>query len=110
MKGGCAAILSACETLADAGKDMPGTLAFVVNEKNRGEWETVPLAKKALPPCDCIIAEPTPSLHPSIGQKGLCRMEIAFSEILCMGRSTLPWAGVPLEAVPFLEWVKTLIP
>ncbi|HEX3001370.1 MAG TPA: LytS/YhcK type 5TM receptor domain-containing protein, partial [Methanoregula sp.] len=34
--------------------------------------------KKALPPCDCIIAEPTPALNPSIGQKGLCRLTISF--------------------------------
>jgi succinyl-diaminopimelate desuccinylase len=110
MKGGCASILSACETLADAGKDLPATLSFVCDEETGGENGTrFLLAKKVLSPCDCIIAEPTPALHPSIGQKGLCRMEIAFSGIPAHG-SLYPAVGrsAIMEAVPFLEWVKTL--
>ncbi len=110
MKGGCAAILSACETLADAGKNVPATLAFVCDEETGGENGTrFLLAKNLLRPCDCIIAEPTPALHPSIGQKGLCRMEIAFSGIPAHG-SLYPAVGrsAIMEAVPFLEWIKTL--
>ncbi|MDD5142490.1 M20/M25/M40 family metallo-hydrolase [Methanoregula sp.] len=110
MKGGCAAILSACETLAEKGGDVPATLTFVCDEETGGENGTrFLLAKKVLSPCDCIIAEPTPALHPSIGQKGLCRMEIAFSGIPAHG-SLYPVVGrsAIMEAVPFLEWVKIL--
>jgi succinyl-diaminopimelate desuccinylase len=110
MKGGCAAILSACEALANTGEDVPVTLAFVCDEETGGENGTqFLLAKKALHPCDCIIAEPTPALHPSIGQKGLSRMEIVFSGIPAHG-SLYPAVGrsAIMEAVPFLAWVRTL--
>lgn len=110
MKGGCAAILSACKTLLDNGEEMPASIAFVCDEEIGGENGTrYLLAKKALPPCDCIIAEPTPALHPSIGQKGLCRLTIGFSGEPAHG-SLYPAVGrsAIMEAAAFLSWVKTL--
>lgn len=110
MKGGCAAILSACKTLIDRGEIMPASLAFVCDEETGGENGIRHLlAKKALPPCDCIIAEPTPYLNPSIGQKGLCRIDIAFQGIPAHG-SLYPAVGrsAIMEATPFLLWIKTL--
>ena len=57
MKGGCASILSACETMADQGQEVPATLAFVCDEETGGESVIrLLLADKAIAPCDCIIA------------------------------------------------------
>jgi succinyl-diaminopimelate desuccinylase len=110
MKGGCAAILSACKTLIDKGEEMPATLAFVCDEETGGEnGIRYLLAKNALPPCDCLIAEPSPALHPSIGQKGLCRMSIAFKGVPAHG-SLYPAVGTSaiMEAMSFLSWMRTL--
>jgi len=110
MKGGCAAILSACKTIIDKGDEMPASLAFVCDEEVGGENGTrYLLAKKALPPCDCIIAEPTPALHPSIGQKGLCRFTITFNGEPAHG-SLYPAVGrsAIMEAMSFLSWMRTL--
>jgi len=110
MKGGCAAVLSACRTLVDRNEEIPASLAFVCDEEIGGENGTrYLLAKKALPPCDCIIAEPTPALHPSIGQKGLCRLTLAFSGEPAHG-SLYPAVGrsAIMEAASFLSWVRTL--
>ena len=80
MKGGCAAILSACDELAEAGEALPATLVFVCDEETGGEYGIrYLLEKNMLSPCDCLIAEPSPALHPCIGQKGLCRLELRFT-------------------------------
>ncbi|MDD1693776.1 MAG: M20/M25/M40 family metallo-hydrolase [Methanoregula sp.] len=110
MKGGCAAILSACRTLADNNEEVPVTLAFVCDEETGGvNGIQYLLSRDALPPCDCIIAEPTPSRHPNIGQKGLCRVSLAFEGVPAHG-SLYPAVGVSaiMEAMSFLTYVKAL--
>jgi succinyl-diaminopimelate desuccinylase len=110
MKGGCAAILSACETYVAGGEEIPATLAFVGDEETGGEMGTRRLlADKAISPCDCIIAEPSPACHPSIGQKGLLRLEMEFTGQPGHG-SLYPAVGVSaiMETMQFLEYVKGL--
>ena len=111
MKGGCAAILSACEMFVNAGTELPATLAFVCDEETGGENGIRRLlADNTLSrPCDCIIAEPTPARHPNIGQKGLCRMDIQFQGTPAHG-SLYPAVGVSaiMEAVALLDYVKAL--
>ena len=80
MKGGCASILAASEALVNRNQDIPATLAFVCDEETGGENGIRRLLSDgALNPCDCVIAEPTPSRHPCIGQKGLCRLDMIFN-------------------------------
>jgi succinyl-diaminopimelate desuccinylase len=110
MKGGCAAILAACKHLADGGEEVPATLAFVCDEETGGEnGARYLLAHDAIPPCDCIIAEPTPARHPTIGQKGLCRLHITFDGVPAHG-SLYPAVGTSaiMEAMTFLAYVRTL--
>jgi succinyl-diaminopimelate desuccinylase len=110
MKGGCAAILSACQILADAGKDLPVNLAFVCDEETGGEnGIRYLLAHHRITPGDCIIAEPTPALHPNIGQKGLLRLGLHFSGQPAHG-SLYPVVGISaiMEAMQLLSYVKTL--
>ncbi|MDP3563311.1 MAG: M20/M25/M40 family metallo-hydrolase [Methanoregula sp.] len=110
MKGGCASILSACEMLADQDLGIPATLAFVCDEETGGENGIRRLlADKAITPCDCIIAEPTPARHPSIGQKGLLRLDLEFTGRPAHG-SLYPAVGVSaiMEAMQFLISVKEL--
>jgi len=111
MKGGVAAILSACETYVNKGKEiLPATLAFVCDEETGGENGIRRLlSEKALSPSDCIIAEPAPALHPSIGQKGLLRLELEFTGRPAHG-SLYPAVGVSaiMEAMQFLEYIKEL--
>lgn len=110
MKGGCAAILAACEVLIEQDGTVPALLAFVCDEETGGENGIRRLlADGALAPCDCLIAEPTPARHPSIGQKGLCRLELEFSGTPAHG-SLYPAVGVSaiMEAMEFLTYVKTL--
>jgi succinyl-diaminopimelate desuccinylase len=111
MKGGVAAILSACETYINKGKEiLPATLAFVCDEETGGENGIRRLlSEKAISPCDCIIAEPAPALHPSIGQKGLLRLELEFTGRPAHG-SLYPAVGVSaiMEAMQFLDYVKSL--
>ena len=110
MKGGCAAILSACEALADRTQEIPATLAFVCDEETGGENGIRQLlADSAITPCDCIIAEPTPTRHPSIGQKGLLRLDLQFTGRPAHG-SLYPAVGVSaiMEAMQFLISVKEL--
>ncbi len=110
MKGGCAAILAACELFADAGSDLPAQLVFVCDEETGGENGIRRLlADRAIVPGDCLIAEPTPARHPSIGQKGLCRLGIEFSGTPAHG-SLYPAVGVSaiMEAVDLLAFVRTL--
>ena len=110
MKGGCASILVACETLVNRDGTIPARLAFVCDEETGGEKGILHLlANHALTPGDCLIAEPTPARHPSIGQKGLCRVEVEFSGTPAHG-SLYPAVGVSaiMEAMEFLEYVKGL--
>jgi succinyl-diaminopimelate desuccinylase len=110
MKGGCAAILSACETRADKGQEIPATLAFVGDEETGGENGIRRLlADHALTPSDCIIAEPTPARHPSIGQKGLIRLDLEFTGRPAHG-SLYPAVGISaiMEAMQFLVYVRSL--
>jgi succinyl-diaminopimelate desuccinylase len=110
MKGGCAAILAACEILADRDGTVPAVLAFVCDEETGGENGIRRLlADGALAPGDCLIAEPTPARHPSIGQKGLCRVELEFSGTPAHG-SLYPAVGVSavMEAMELLNYVKGL--
>ncbi|MFA5267537.1 MAG: ArgE/DapE family deacylase [Methanoregula sp.] len=110
MKGGCASILSACEAIVNAGHDLPATLVFVCDEETGGENGTRRLlADGVLTPCDCLIAEPTPSLHPAIGQKGLCRLELEFTGVPAHG-SLYPAVGVSaiMEAMALIEYVHHL--
>lgn len=108
MKGGCAAILSACEVTAGKDGSLLPRLAFVCDEETGGvNGIQALLARKALHPMDCLIAEPSPVRNPSIGQKGLCRMAIHFSGKPAHG-SLYPAVGVSaiMEAMEFLEEVK----
>ncbi len=110
MKGGCASILAACETLVSQDGTIPARLAFVCDEETGGENGILRLlADQALIPGDCLIAEPTPARHPSIGQKGLCRVEMEFSGTPAHG-SLYPAVGVSaiMEAMGLLEYVKGL--
>lgn len=110
MKGGVAAILSACDTLLEAGEPLPATLLFVCDEETGGEYGVRLLLEKGLlPPCDCLIAEPSPALHPCIGQKGLCRLELRFTGKPGHG-SLYPFVGksAVMEAVHLLEYVRGL--
>lgn len=110
MKGGCAAILSACRTFADNNEEIPATLAFVCDEETGGEnGIRYLLAHNSIPPCDCVIAEPTPHRHPNIGQKGLCRVSLEFTGVPAHG-SLYPAVGVSaiMEAMSLLAYVKGL--
>ncbi|MDD4137549.1 MAG: M20/M25/M40 family metallo-hydrolase [Methanoregula sp.] len=110
MKGGCAAILSACEIRADNNDEIPATLVFVCDEEVGGEHGIRYLLDHAmLPPCDCIIAEPTPARHPNIGQKGLCRVSLAFNGVPAHG-SLYPAVGTSaiMEAMSLLAFMKDL--
>jgi succinyl-diaminopimelate desuccinylase len=110
MKGGCASILSACETLLESGQKLPATLVFTCDEETGGENGILRLlADRVLRPADCLIAEPTPARNPSIGQKGLCRLAIEFTGVPAHG-SLYPAVGISaiMEAMAFLEYVKGL--
>ncbi len=80
MKGGCAAVLSAAYKFLDKADSLPCNLCFVCDEENGGDAGVKHLlGKNLLTPCDCLIAEPTPYLNPSIGQKGLFRADVEFT-------------------------------
>ncbi len=110
MKGGCASILSACETFADGNGEIPAALVFVCDEETGGEHGIRSLlARKRIRPCDCIIAEPTPARHPNIGQKGLCRISLQFAGVPAHG-SLYPAVGVSaiMEAMSLLAYMSRL--
>jgi succinyl-diaminopimelate desuccinylase len=110
MKGGCAAILSALSDIVEHGEDPKVNLAFVCDEEGGGRYGIQHLlAKKFLHPCDCLVAEPTPPLHPSIGQKGLCRLHFRFKGTPGHG-SLYPHVGVSaiMEALHLLEYLTDL--
>ncbi len=110
MKGGCAAILSACERYVDSGETLPVSLAFVCDEETGGERGVRYLLEKNIfSPCDCLIAEPTPVLHPCVGQKGLCRLELKFTGTPGHG-SLYPVVGISavMEAMQVLDCLKNI--
>jgi succinyl-diaminopimelate desuccinylase len=110
MKGGCAAILAACDMLVQESRELPATLAFVCDEETGGEWGIrYLLAHHMISPCDCLIAEPSPARHPCIGQKGLCRIDLKFTGSPGHG-SLYPTIGVSaiMEAMELLAYVKSL--
>jgi succinyl-diaminopimelate desuccinylase len=110
MKGGCSSILAACEAMVNREGTIPARLAFVCDEETGGENGILRLlAARTLSPGDCLIAEPTPSRHPCIGQKGLCRVEMEFSGTPAHG-SLYPAVGVSaiMEAMELLGYVKGL--
>lgn len=110
MKGGCAAILSACQVFAERDAEIPASLAFVCDEETGGEHGICRLlAENALPPCDCVIAEPTPVKNPCIGQKGLCRIDLTFAGVPAHG-SLYPAVGKSaiMEAMRFLATMQDL--
>jgi len=110
MKGGCAAILSACDSLVQEGRKLPADLAFVCDEEAGGDHGIRHLIREnMLSPCDCLIAEPTPTRHPCIGQKGLCRFTVNFAGMPGHG-SLYPVVGVNaiMEAMGLLTYVNSL--
>jgi succinyl-diaminopimelate desuccinylase len=110
MKGGCASILAACEARVNRDEEIPAHLAFVCDEETGGENGIRRLlSNNALTPGDCIIAEPTPSRHPCIGQKGLCRLSMTFAGTPAHG-SLYPAVGVSaiMEALSLLDFIKEL--
>ncbi|MFA6333789.1 MAG: M20/M25/M40 family metallo-hydrolase [Methanoregula sp.] len=110
MKGGCAAILAACQEFANNDCEIPASLAFVCDEETGGEnGIRYLLAHNLLHPCDCIVAEPTPARHPNIGQKGLCRLSLAFEGVPAHG-SLYPSVGVSaiMEAMSLLSYMMEI--
>jgi succinyl-diaminopimelate desuccinylase len=110
MKGGCASILAACQARVNHNEDIPALLAFVCDEETGGENGIRRLlSDNALTPGDCIIAEPTPSRHPCIGQKGLCRISMTFAGTPAHG-SLYPAVGISaiMEALSLLDYIKEL--
>lgn len=110
MKGGCAAILAACQEFANNDCGIPASLAFVCDEETGGEnGIRYLLSHNLLHPCDCIVAEPTPARHPNIGQKGLCRLSLAFEGVPAHG-SLYPSVGVSaiMEAMSLLSYMMEI--
>ena len=110
MKGGCASLLAAITVLVKQGKEVLPACAFVCDEETGGKHGIRHLlAKKMITPTDCLIAEPTPVRHPSIGQKGLCRLHMKFNGTPAHG-SLYPAVGVSavMEAMSLLQFVKGL--
>jgi len=110
MKGGCASILAAVAMLVKQGKEVPPTCTFVCDEETGGKYGIRHLlAKKMIKPTDCLIAEPTPVRNPTIGQKGLCRLQLKFDGTPAHG-SLYPAVGVSavMEAMSLLQYVKGL--
>ncbi|MBQ3717957.1 MAG: M20/M25/M40 family metallo-hydrolase [Methanomicrobium sp.] len=113
MKGGCAAALCAVAEYVESNSadiDSPCNLCFVCDEEGGGHLGSRKiLAKKLIKPCDCLIAEPTPALNPTIGQKGLIRANVEF--IGNPGHGSLyPCAGTSavMKAGEFLSRLKKL--
>ncbi|HTY14358.1 MAG TPA: M20/M25/M40 family metallo-hydrolase [Methanoregulaceae archaeon] len=110
MKGGCAALLSAYKDLVDRGIENNAGFLFVCDEETSGTHGICSIIrKKRLLPCDVLIAEPTPALHPTIGEKGLCRLSMAF--LGEPGHSSLyPVAGVSaiMEAYRTISYLNEL--
>jgi succinyl-diaminopimelate desuccinylase len=110
MKGGCATLLDACSVVADEGIELPVDLAFVCDEETSGRYGIRCLLDRGvLRPCDCLIAEPCPALHPNIGQKGLLRVRFTFHGIPGHG-SLYPVRGrsAIMDAFSLLEHLRRL--
>ena len=110
MKGGCAALLTAYRSSIEKGIEPPVCLVFVCDEETGGKYGIQRLiAKRMISPCDCLIAEPTAPLHPSIGQKGLLRFTATFAGVPAHA-SLYPNVGVSaiMEAFGLLETIKEL--
>lgn len=110
MKGGCAAILAACDTYLQKDDELPATLAFVCDEETGGKnGIRYLLAHDLISPCDCLIAEPTPARHPCLGQKGLCRFRLKFTGSPGHG-SLYPIVGESaiMQALELLDFIKSL--
>ena len=108
MKGGCAAILAAVTDVVEKGRELPVSLAFVADEETGGELGIRAVLDAGLiPPCDCLVAEPTPVLNPVIGMKGLLRLAFRFRGQPGHG-SLYPRVGVSavMEALDLLEYLK----
>lgn len=110
MKGGCAAILTAVHSLIEKGHHPPVNLAFVCDEETGGKnGIRAILAQDLVRPCDCVVAEPTPQLSPSVGQKGLCRIDLAFEGVPAhaslhprVGRSAV------MDAIRFIDYLQIM--
>lgn len=110
MKGGCAALICAYESMLDKGLEPRVSFAIVCDEEEGGAYGVGRLLDKGLlKPADSIIAEPTPHLHPCIGQKGLLRVRMVFfgesghsSLYPCVGKNAI------VKAMDFIEKVRTL--
>ncbi|MDD1671511.1 MAG: ArgE/DapE family deacylase [Methanomicrobiales archaeon] len=110
MKGGCAALLAAIQSLVERDEEPWMNLAFVCDEETGGEFGIrYLLAKKIFNPRDCLIAEPTPPMNPSVGQKGLCRLDISFEGVPGHG-SLHPVVGrsAVMEAVELITYLKEM--
>jgi succinyl-diaminopimelate desuccinylase len=110
MKGGCASLLWACKSVVGKEGELPCDICFVCDEETGGNYGIRSLLDKGLlSPCDCLVAEPTPALHPNIGQKGLLRMEYQFSGEPGHG-SLHPVKGVSavMEACALLRYLGEL--
>lgn len=110
MKGGCAALLSAFLRSIEGHGEIPAQLAFVCDEETGGESGIRQLlSEELIRPCDCLIAEPTPARHPSIGQKGLVRLGLRFSGTPAHG-SLYPVIGrsAIVEALALVDFLPSL--
>jgi len=110
MKGGCAALLAALRSVINTEGDPGVDIAFVADEEGKGEFGMEQLVEEGiLTPCNAIIAEPTPSASPIIGEKGVLRTRIRFSGE--SGHAALhPVIGnsAIIQACRYLEFCKTL--
>jgi succinyl-diaminopimelate desuccinylase len=110
MKGGCAALITACEAVLDRVGELPRIgLAFVCDEETGGGGIRYLLEHDLLTPCDCLIAEPTPAGSLCLGQKGLVRARFRFSGE--PGHASLyPTIGISavMEAFTLIEHVRRL--
>ncbi len=110
MKGGCAAILTAFIEEYNNNTEIPANLCFVCDEETGGDFGIRHLIEEGfMQPCDCVIAECTPAFHPSIGQKGLLRLQIEFRGEPGHG-SLYPEIGVSSieKALEFISHVKEI--
>ncbi len=110
MKGGCAALLVALRNTIDTEGDPGVDIAFVADEEGKGEFGMEQLVEEGiLKPCNAIIAEPTPSTTPIIGEKGILRTHLSFSGK--SGHAALhPICGdsAIMQALKFLDACKTM--
>lgn len=110
MKGGCAAIITACALAAEEDADLDRIgIAFVADEETGGGGIGHLLRHSLITPCDCVIAEPTPEGSPCLGQKGLIRARFSFTGT--PGHASLyPARGVSaiMEAVGLIEHLRRL--